>query len=91
MNHVIKGGSAYASVRIDLEPGEWVKAEKNSMVAMSGDLKLTAKADGGFLRGLARKFSGESFFFQEIRSHTTPGWAILAPAMPGAIAAIDLH
>jgi uncharacterized protein (TIGR00266 family) len=91
MNHIIKGGSAYASVRIELEPGEWVKAEKNSMVAMSGQMKLSARADGGFLRGLARKFSGESFFFQEIKALEQPGWALLAPAMPGAVVAIDLH
>jgi len=91
MHHVIKGGSAFASLQVELEPGEWLKAEKNAMVAMSGALQLNARMDGGFLRGLARKFSGESFYFQTITATDTPGWAMLAPPMPGAITAIELH
>lgn len=91
MNHTIKGGSAFATLRVELDRGEWIKAEKNAMLAMSGDISLSARMDGGFLRGIARKFSGESFFFQELRAGNTGGWAMLAPPMPGAITAIDMY
>lgn len=91
MQHVIKGGQAFAALRIDLEPGEQIKAEKNAMVAMSGELQLSAKIDGGLLRGLARKFSGESFFFQSIAATNKPGWVMLAHVQPGAITAIELQ
>jgi uncharacterized protein (TIGR00266 family) len=91
MNPVIKGGQAFAALRVDLQPGENIKAEKNAMVAMSGDLKLSAKVDGGFLRGIARKFSGESFFFQNISADKKPGWVMLAPQAPGGITSIELN
>ena len=91
MQHVIKGGSAFSALHVSLQKGESLKAEKNAMMAMSGDLTLSARMDGGLLRGIARKFSGESFFFQEIRADKAPGWAMLAPASPGAVTAIDLE
>lgn len=89
MKPIIKGG-AFSSLHIDLQPGERIKAEKNAMVAMSGDLKLSGRMDGGLLRSLARKFSGESFFFQEIRAETKPGWILLSPTSPGGLVAIEL-
>src|SRR5688572_3057647 len=90
MQYVIKGGTAFSALQVNLQKGEWIKAEKNAMMAMSGDLTLSARMDGGFLRGLARKFSGESFFFQEVRAEKSPGWVMLAPISPGSVAAIDL-
>ena len=89
MKYLIKGG-AFATLHVDLQPSEWVKAEKNAMIAMSGDIKLSSRMDGGLLRSLARKFSGESFFFQEIRAADTPGWVMLSPISPGGIAPIEL-
>jgi uncharacterized protein (TIGR00266 family) len=90
MNHVIKGGTAFSALQVNLQQGEWLKAESNAMMAMSGNVTLSARADGGILRGLARKFSGESFFFQEIRADKGAGWVMLAPVSPGAVAAIEL-
>lgn len=91
MHHVIKGGSAFASLRVELAPGDTVKATRNAMMAMSGELQLGARMDGGILRSIARKFTGESFFFQNISAGEEPGWVMLAPPMPGAITAIELH
>lgn len=90
MEATLKGGRAFAVLRIALSPGEWVKAEKNGMVAMSGTLKLSARMDGGILRSIARRFSGETVFFQEIRATDKAGWVMLAPTAPGAIIQIDL-
>ena len=90
MEATLKGGRAFAALRVALSPGEWLKAEKNAMIAMSGTLKLSARMDGGLLRSLARRFSGETFFLQEIRATDKAGWVMLAPTAPGAIVQIDL-
>ncbi len=90
MQAVIKGGSAFAALRVELQPDERIKAVKNAMIVMSGDVKLSAKADGGFLRGIARRFSGESFFFEDIRADGKPGWVMLAPVAPGGIVPIEM-
>ncbi len=90
MNHLIKGGTTFSALQVNLQKGETVKAERNAMMAMCGNLTLSARMDGGFLRGLARKFSGESFFFQEIRAEQAPGWVMLAPVTPGGIIAVEL-
>ncbi len=89
MKYLIKGG-AFAALHIDLQADEWVKAEKNAMVAMSGDMKLSSRMDGGILRSFARKFSGESFFFQEIRAADKPGWVVLSPITLGGVTPIEL-
>lgn len=91
MKHLIKGGNTSGCLRVEMDKGEWIKAEKNAMIAMGGNLKLSARIDGGFLRGMARKFSGESFFQQEIRAADGAGWVMLAPVLPGAVVAIDLY
>lgn len=91
MHHVIKGGSAFASLRVELDREEGLKAAKGAMLAMSGDISLSARADGGLLRSIARKFTGTGFFFQNIRAEQKSGWVMLAPPMPGAITAIELH
>ena len=89
MRYLIKGG-AFSTLHVDLLPNERVKAEKNAMIAMSGDVKLSGRMDGGILRSLARKFSGESFFFQEIRTENKSGWVMLSPISPGGVTPIEL-
>lgn len=90
MDYSFEGGEAFSLVRVELDPQESIKAESNAMVAMSTSLELKGKVDGGFLRGLARKFSGESFFMQEIKAHKEPGWVMLAAGQPGDSVGIEL-
>jgi uncharacterized protein (TIGR00266 family) len=90
MKHDIIGGSAFPMLRIYLDKGENVKAESGAMVAMTRDLKLTGKVDGGITRAIGRMFSGESFFLQNISADAGPGWAMLAAAAPGEIAAVEI-
>lgn len=90
MHYSLTGGDAFAALRVELQPNEAIKAEKNAMVAMSGHLKLGVKIDGGLLRGLARRFSGEGFFFQDIRAEDEAGWAMLAPTALGGITAVEM-
>lgn len=90
MKYDFSGGSAFPLVRMELAQGESVKAESGAMVAMSDGMKLTGKADGGILKGIARKFSGESFFMQHIEAEDGDGWVMLAAPMPGGIKAVDV-
>lgn len=90
MDYSFQGGDAFSIVKVELDAGETIKAESNAMVAMSTSLQLKGKVDGGFLRGLARKFSGESFFMQEIKAKKTPGWVMLASGKPGDSVAVEL-
>ena len=87
----ILGDSAFPLLRAMFMPGDTLKAESGAMVAMSQNMQLTAKADGGIGKALARMFSGESFFMQRLEAKGGPGWALLAAGKPGAIAAIELN
>lgn len=90
MQYDFSGGSSFPVLRVELSPGESIKAESGAMVAMSDGMKLSGKADGGILKGIARKFSGESFFMQHIEAEASAGWVMLAAAMPGGIQAVDI-
>lgn len=90
MEYSITNDVAFPLLRFDLSAGEKIKAESGAMVAMSETMELTGKVDGGLFRGLARKFSGESFFMQQIEAVHGKGWALLAAPMPGAITAVEV-
>lgn len=90
MKHEITGGNTFPLLKIYLDHGENVKAESGAMVAMTRDLALTGKMDGGFMQAVGRMFSGESFFLQNISAENGPGWALLAAPMPGEIVAVPV-
>ena len=61
MCYEIMQPGAFAFLKVQLEAGESIKAESDAMMAMSGNIKVEGKMEGGMLGGLARKFlSGES-------------------------------
>lgn len=91
MNYEIVQPGAFAILKVKLAAGESIKAESDAMVAMSKNIKLEGKMEGGFLGGLARKFlSGESLFFQTLTAQHSEGEVMLAPAAPGDIECIEL-
>lgn len=87
----IIGDSAFPLLRAIFLPGDVLKADSGAMVAMSENMHLTAKADGGVGKAIARMFSGESFFMERLEAKGGPGWALLACGTPGAIAAVDIN
>lgn len=91
MQWQIIGGGSFPLVEIKLDKGENVKADSGAMVAMSQGLELTGKIDGGFGRAVARMFSGESFFMQNVEATRSAGWVLLASPQPGNIADIDIQ
>ncbi len=87
----ILGDSAFPLLRVTFGQGESIKAESGAMVAMSTNVKMSGKMDGGLLKALGRKLlSNESFFMQQLEAESGPGWALLAAGTPGEIAAIEL-
>ena len=44
---------AFAFLKVQLEAGESIKAESDAMMAMSGNIKVEGKMEGGMLGGLA--------------------------------------
>lgn len=77
---------------VDLQPGDAVVAESNSLVMSDGGVSIEGKLQGGLLSSLARNiFSGESFFQQVLKADKgKPGQAFLAPQLPGDIEIIDV-
>jgi uncharacterized protein (TIGR00266 family) len=91
MQWTITDTDAFPLIEMTLDKGESIKADSGSMVAMSQHLELTGKMDGGFMKAIARRFSGESFFMQSITAENGPGWVHLASPVPGAITTIEIR
>jgi len=89
----IKGSQAFSYIDIDLEPGETVIAESDAMSSMDADLDLTATFNGGFLKGLLKKFlGGETLFISRFSNNTSaPKRVTLVQPVPGEIRCYELN
>lgn len=84
MRYEIMQPGAFAFLKVQLEAGESIKAESDAMMAMSGNIKVEGKMEGGILGGLARKFlSGESLFFQHLTAQGASWGDCFSPADTG--------
>lgn len=82
---------AYSMLKVNLEKGECVKAESGAMLSMSSTIDVEGKMEGGLMSGLARKFlTGETLFFQTLRAARGAGEVLLASAIPGDTALVEL-
>jgi uncharacterized protein (TIGR00266 family) len=92
MKSEIKGSEAFRYLEFSLDPGELLMTESGAMASMSATLDLTARLNGGFFRGLARKYLGsESLFINEFKNNTeTTQRLVLTSQSPGDIRAIEL-
>ncbi len=82
LSYKIHGAPAYATVEIQLKPGEQVIAEAGAMDYMDGTVQISTSASGGLIKGLKRKLSGESFF---MNIFTGPGSVFFSSSVPGDI------
>ncbi|MCD6171841.1 MAG: TIGR00266 family protein [Thermoplasmata archaeon] len=78
-------------VRLELGEGEKVYGEAGSMVYMSSNMKMEAKARGGVLKSIGRKFMGETFFMTEFSSMHGNGFVGFAGNAPGKIKDIKIE
>ena len=81
---------AFTMLKVNLKAGERIKAESDAMVAMSANVSVEGKLEGGVLGGLGRMLSGEKFFFQTLAAQHGPGEVYLSPAIPGEIMDIEM-
>ncbi|MBW8184598.1 TIGR00266 family protein [Shewanella sp. NR704-98] len=93
MEAKIMGSQAFSYIDIDLEPGETVIAESDAMSSMDADLDLTATFNGGFFKGLLKKFfGGETLFISRYSNNTSaPKRVTLVQPVPGEIRCYELN
>lgn len=67
----IEGRPSFAYLQLTLQPGEAIIAEPDAMASMAAELDLRTRFNGGFWRGLLRRYlGGESLF---INRFSNPG------------------
>lgn len=90
MEHKITGNNLQI-VTLQIQPGEKVFAEAGAMVYMSGNINMEAKLRGGLLKGIGRKFMGETMFLTEFTSAGGQGMAAFGGTAPGTIQVLDIQ
>ena len=61
LDYVVEGDD-FQYVRVNLAPGDDVRAEPGSFMWMEAGIEMETSTGGGLMAGLKRKVSGESFF-----------------------------
>jgi uncharacterized protein (TIGR00266 family) len=84
------GGNAFAAARVELAAGQALRAEAGAMVSMSGNVDLQSQLQGGLMGALKRMVTRESLFVSTYTAIGGPAEVILAPAVPGDVAGIDV-
>ena len=90
LRYQLVGGNAFAAARVELDPGQAVKAEAGAMVSMSGSIDLQSQLSGGVMGALKRMVTRESLFVSTFTAVGAPGEVILAPPVPGDVIGVDL-
>lgn len=92
MKAIIKGGHAFSYVDVELSPGETLITESDAMSSMDANLDLTAHFNGGFIKGLLRKYlGGESLFINHFKNATdVPRKITVVQPTPGQILCKEL-
>ncbi|GAA4611999.1 TIGR00266 family protein [Saccharopolyspora hordei] len=82
---------SFGVARLVLAPGEPVQVESGAMLASSYGVTVEARAQGGFLKSLARAaLGGESFFVSTFTAPQQGGWVDVAPNLPGDLNVLEL-
>ncbi len=89
MNYRIVGDNLQVVI-IELDTGEKVFAEAGALNHMSDNVRMETRIRGGFLKGIKRKFTGESLFLTEFTSNGK-GFVAFNGNVPGKICALDMN
>lgn len=90
LRYQLVGGNAFACARVELAPGQSLRAEAGAMVSMSANVDLQSQLQGGVMGALKRMVTRESLFVSTFTAVGGPGEVLLAPAVPGDVAAVDV-
>lgn len=92
MDIKIEGRPAFGYMHVDLAPGESFIAESDAMASMGAKMEMKAKFNGGFFKGLGKKFlGGESLFVNEFTNPTQETLRLtLTQGVPGDVMMMEL-
>jgi uncharacterized protein (TIGR00266 family) len=80
----IRNQPAFSTARATLQPNEQMRLESGAMIAMSHDMVVEGKMEGGFLKSLKRSaLGGESFFQTTATAGPNGGFVDVAMGLPG--------
>ena len=83
-------GTVMQTVAIDLDPGEQIYSQTNTMAWMNDAIVMDTHTGGGFLAGLKRSLAGGSLFITDFTAQGGAGHVAFAPRFPGTIIAKTL-
>ncbi|MFW5991516.1 MAG: TIGR00266 family protein [Candidatus Nanoarchaeia archaeon] len=83
-------GTTMQVVDVQLQQGETVYTEAGGMGWMSPNIKMETNSKGGFMKGLGRMFSGESFFMNLYTCTEGTGLITFPCEMPGKVVPMKL-
>ncbi|MBU0496943.1 MAG: TIGR00266 family protein [Candidatus Thermoplasmatota archaeon] len=89
MKYTISGDNLQL-VTIEINQNEKIYAEAGSMVYMSNNINMEAKMRGGLLKGIGRKFAGETLFLTEFTSVGGTGLVSFGGNAPGTIKPLEI-
>ena len=89
MKYQITGGSLPLA-SIELQPNEKIYADTGTMVYMTGNTTMQAKARGGVMKSLGRMLAKENVFLTEFTTTGGPGVVAVAGPVPGSIMAKEV-
>ena len=85
-------GDVMQALKIQLARNEEIYAEAGAMLYMGDGIELNARMQGGFMKGLMRKFlAGESMFMSVFKCNHASGDLALANPIAGKIFPIQLN
>jgi uncharacterized protein (TIGR00266 family) len=90
LRYQLVGGNAFACARVELAADQAIRAEAGAMVGMSANVELEARLQGGLVGALKRMVTRESLFVSTYTARGGAGEVLLAPAVPGDVAAVEL-
>lgn len=90
MKYEVKGGNL-PYVSLELNRGEEVYTTSGAMSWMSSDISMETSASGGFMSGMKRMFSGESFFTVNFKALLDRQTIAFSASFPGSIFAVKLE
>lgn len=83
---------SFAAARVQLDPGEGVRADGGAMLSMSSSVQIETNATGGIMQSLKRSMlGGESFFMNTFRSPDAPAELLFAPSLPGDLVTVTIQ
>lgn len=78
-------------VSLEIGGDEAIYGEAGALSYMSGNVKMSTEAEGGFIKSLKRTFSGESFFLTKFQTTGGQGLIAFAGKSPGRILPLEVQ